>query len=361
MITRQRKRVKIFAVSDIHGHKQQLSDALDKAGFSSDNEGHLLVVIGDLFDRGGENKETLEYLCKIKNKILIRGNHEDILMETLTSGAVGGLQVKNGTVTTLMSFFENYSGGKACLPQNEKERAASKKLISLIDSMICYFETENYIFTHGWLPLKKEQINRDWRYAKSSEWYSARWARWNKYYGSSEISESKTLVIGHTSASYANQFEPERSEDCFDIFHADKMIAIDGTTVVSGQVNVLVLEDEIKNPVCLDIAVDEVDFMNVESGKKRVESTIFDGIAKDILPLDSIKYHSPSGKNVECKVVSLHKYSSFAELEEEFTNSELGVSQEDKYLAAKMRKYFSFEQVAENGVLAIFFSKIKKD
>ena len=42
---------KIFAVSDIHGFYTQLREALDKAGFDSENENHLFVCCGDCFDK----------------------------------------------------------------------------------------------------------------------------------------------------------------------------------------------------------------------------------------------------------------------------------------------------------------------
>ena len=43
---------KIFAVSDIHNEYDALIDALNEAGFDENNPDHLLVSIGDAFDRG---------------------------------------------------------------------------------------------------------------------------------------------------------------------------------------------------------------------------------------------------------------------------------------------------------------------
>ena len=53
----------IFVVSDIHGHCDALRAALVRAGFDPDCSRHLLVVTGDLFDRGRQNREVLEYLA----------------------------------------------------------------------------------------------------------------------------------------------------------------------------------------------------------------------------------------------------------------------------------------------------------
>jgi serine/threonine protein phosphatase 1 len=73
----------IYAVSDIHGHCAELKKALDEAGFRINDESCLLIVCGDYFDRGVENREVFDFLCSVSNKILIRGNHEDMLEQLL--------------------------------------------------------------------------------------------------------------------------------------------------------------------------------------------------------------------------------------------------------------------------------------
>ena len=74
---------KLFVVSDIHGHCTILSEALDRAGFDRRNPDHLLICCGDYFDRGTENMEVLQFLERLPRKILIRGNHEDMLKKLL--------------------------------------------------------------------------------------------------------------------------------------------------------------------------------------------------------------------------------------------------------------------------------------
>lgn len=64
--------MKMYVVSDIHGHATILKRALRKAGFDPQNSDHLLICCGDCFDRGKENRAVLEYLQSIPGKILIR-------------------------------------------------------------------------------------------------------------------------------------------------------------------------------------------------------------------------------------------------------------------------------------------------
>ena len=64
---------KYFVCSDLHSFFTEFKEALAKNGFDAENQDHILVVCGDLFDRG---KETLylynfHYLFQI---ILLHNN-----------------------------------------------------------------------------------------------------------------------------------------------------------------------------------------------------------------------------------------------------------------------------------------------
>ena len=99
---------KIFAVSDIHGHCSLLKEALNEAGFDRYNPEHLLVCCGDYFDRGTENLNTLKFLDVIDNKVLLKGNHEDMLLDIFETGRFKEHNYLNGTVETIVEFFGKY-------------------------------------------------------------------------------------------------------------------------------------------------------------------------------------------------------------------------------------------------------------
>lgn len=78
--------MRYYVVSDVHGFFSEMKAALDEKGFFEDKEPHKLVVCGDLFDRGTEALQLQEFILDLISKdevILIRGNHEDLLMELL--------------------------------------------------------------------------------------------------------------------------------------------------------------------------------------------------------------------------------------------------------------------------------------
>ena len=246
---REKQKKKIFVISDIHGHGTLMKQALFSAGFDSNNEEHFLVVLGDLFDRGQENRAVWEYLRGVKNKVIVKGNHEDILEKTLKTGVVNELQIVNGTLSTLLEFFRNYSGGRICRMSSRVESELRDRLLRHINATYDYFETENYIFAHGFLPIDEDGSLEKYAYATGEEWYRARWDRWPQRYGHFKIPNGKTLVVGHTqTAYYASEFDTSRPLNDHSIFFGDGLIAIDGATVSSGVVNVLCIEDNMELP-----------------------------------------------------------------------------------------------------------------
>lgn len=76
--------MKYFITSDVHSCFKELSDALYEAGF--DYEKDTFVSLGDNFDRGDGSYEMYKFLKHLPHKILVRGNHEDLLQEVVDKG-----------------------------------------------------------------------------------------------------------------------------------------------------------------------------------------------------------------------------------------------------------------------------------
>ena len=77
--------MKYYVVADVHGFFDELKLALTEKGFFTDTEPHKLIVCGDLFDRGKQATELQEFILDLLAKdevILIRGNHEDLMLES---------------------------------------------------------------------------------------------------------------------------------------------------------------------------------------------------------------------------------------------------------------------------------------
>lgn len=245
---------KFYVISDVHGFYDEMLEALDVAGFDKNNEEHWLVSCGDMLDRGRQPRQVMNYIMGLSRKILIRGNHEDLILDCLAREYPYGHDWHNGTAQTVVDLVPSAKTfEEACM-------AIYPKMRKFIDNMINYFETKNYIFVHSFVPLNcnsvlpphylkgKNYTKMDnWCEAHSSQWEDARWG--NPF----ELAEqgllpNKTLVFGHwhCSAGWAKtEGLSEFGYDAkFDPFYGDGFIAIDACVAHSGKINVVVLEDE---------------------------------------------------------------------------------------------------------------------
>ena len=226
--------MKLFAVSDIHGYAELLKEALQNAGYDPANEEHLLICCGDLFDRGSENYEVLKFFERPYRKIMIKGNHEERLAEIIETGLLEDHDFINGTLSTVLEFFGKYSVIDPREPIDFSGRTGIvERLSELIGHMRNYYETEHYIFVHGWLPNENGAVISDWRNASEEQWSAGRWTWWTNGHIMPGNCETKTIVCGH----YPTFTHGIRREDGF--------IAIDAGTDTSKKVNVLVVEDEL--------------------------------------------------------------------------------------------------------------------
>ena len=238
---------KLFVVSDIHGHYTELMAALARKGFDRNDPDHVFLHCGDLFDRGKENVQVYDYVRNLERKILIKGNHEDLLKRCLTRGYLTMTDCSNGMLVTLPQMI-----GEGELDENggfdqEKHRTKINEIITFIDSMLNYYETENYIFTHGWLPIKVEgrrpYIALDWRNVSEAEWEETRWLEWQQLYGTEAMMPGKTIVCGHRPSWLGYMFDESREPDCNELFRGNGLIVVDCGTARSGFVDVLVIEE----------------------------------------------------------------------------------------------------------------------
>lgn len=99
--------MKYFVCSDIHSFYSPMIKALNEKGYDKKNPNHCLIVLGDLFDRGEETIELIDYIKSIPEDriILIRGNHENSLLKLLKNKFASLSDKHNCTVKTLAAVF----------------------------------------------------------------------------------------------------------------------------------------------------------------------------------------------------------------------------------------------------------------
>ena len=261
--------MKFYVVADVHGFYDYMIEALTEKGYFTDAAPHKLIICGDLFDRGKQNKEVQEFVLGLLKKdevILIKGNHEDLLVdfvEKLPIYAGMGFQYthhfSNGTVHTVRDLTGSTLTKMGMYPEMTVSKMKQTGFFrTILPAMGNYYETKNYIFVHGWIPSLANgtggnasffQFNPEWRNDDAAGWYFARWYNGMLAAHQGVIEPGKTIVCGHWHTSfghskYEGKGEEFGKDEDFSPYYADGIIALDACTVHSRKVNCVVIEDD---------------------------------------------------------------------------------------------------------------------
>ena len=100
---------KYFVCSDIHGFYKEWMISLKKAGYDRNDENHVLIVLGDIFDRGPDPYKIYKFLTSLPDErlILVRGNHELLLLDLVKRKIEYDYDHSNGTYQTLISLSKD--------------------------------------------------------------------------------------------------------------------------------------------------------------------------------------------------------------------------------------------------------------
>lgn len=237
--------MKYFVISDVHSFYAEMMAALNDAGFEPDNPNHTLISCGDLLDRGDESVETLEYINSLPRKILIRGNHEDLLEECIARRRFLSHDLTNGTASTVAQLAGHNDPMRVYLQASSALENASKNqdLNVYLKDLKDFVELGDYVFVHGWIPLKHTWEDGDFR---AGSWDEARWLNGMQEWADGLKLENKTVVCGHWHTSWGHsRLEnngSEFGEDAdFSPFKNDGILAIDACTAHTHRVNCVVL------------------------------------------------------------------------------------------------------------------------
>lgn len=166
-----------FVIGDIHGGYRSLKQCLERSNFNYDED--QLIVLGDVVDGWSETPLVIEELLKIKNLILIEGNHDTWAREWFKFGARPIIWTQQGGQATIDSYIAN--------PELMiKHREFFDKAVK------CYVD-EDRLFVHGGFRLGIPADEQDLRYLS--------WDRdlYDMRNNTLDISPYKEVFVGHTS------------------------------------------------------------------------------------------------------------------------------------------------------------------
>lgn len=98
-----------YAIADLHGRHDLLVQALSI--IFARKGGGTVVTLGDYVDRGPASSRIVDHLISLRdapregwNVVCLKGNHEDMMVETLTAPLDPGWWIGNGGGETLVSY-----------------------------------------------------------------------------------------------------------------------------------------------------------------------------------------------------------------------------------------------------------------
>ena len=256
---------KYFVVSDIHSFYNYFIGALNEAGFDKENPNHILISCGDLMDRGPSPLGCLMFVNSLPDdrKILVRGNHEDLIEQCIARKECLSHDYHNGTAMTIMDLGLGFiPSSNTDIFKSVKNNSEYKKYMS---SLVDYAEVGDYIFVHGWIPctVVSQKGNKDTQYIfqedwKNGDWDNARWVNGMDAWHQGVKIGGKTIVCGHWHSSYGNSkfhndgmeypnmrsTNPKHRYANFNPFIDEGIIAMDACTAISHQVNCYTFELE---------------------------------------------------------------------------------------------------------------------
>lgn len=207
--------MKVYGMSDIHGHLPEFEEALSKIDLSEDN---MLILLGD-YIHGPDSYGVLDRIIKLQNEygvdkvIALMGNHEEMAL--------------NGTwpinENSFDFFGENYD--------EEKEDI----YLSWMSNLPLYYEIGNAIFVHAGID-EEAAVDGFWEYGTGEYIFTGKFpAETGKIEGF-----DKKIVAGHVGTSgIAN--DPYFHDIYFDGYNH---YYIDGTVVQNGQIPVIMYDVE---------------------------------------------------------------------------------------------------------------------
>lgn len=268
---------KYFVSSDIHSFYFYWREALNANGFQVDNPEHIVVICGDLFDRGDYSQNCFDFikLMHSQNRLIyIRGNHEDLLIEAVNDiqkmREIGRHHISNGTIKTISQITDINVYNILCYAFDQFQfNSKIRELIEFINEVcVDYYVLGNYIFTHGYIPCRVDnytqvyhrngaiyKYDENW---KNGNWNEARWICGFDAWRSNVSIPDHTIVFGHWHNSYGhsliNNDGTEWGPDSnFKIFKATNksnnstIVGLDACTAYTNNVNCFVIdENEIK-------------------------------------------------------------------------------------------------------------------
>ncbi|HVF41566.1 MAG TPA: metallophosphoesterase family protein [Pyrinomonadaceae bacterium] len=184
-----------FVIGDVHGRRAQLRHLLSTLPRGAG--GDTLVLLGDLIDRGEDIPGTVEDVLALKKEapdgsvVVLRGNHEQMLLDFLDDGAPLWLHPAVGSYHTFGQYTSLRLTDELRAWWEEAQRRVRDSIpaehLEFFRSLPLFHEDEHAFYVHAGLDGERHPSETDARHllwSRNPDFYK-------HYYG-------KPCVFGHT-------------------------------------------------------------------------------------------------------------------------------------------------------------------
>ncbi len=175
--------MKTFCIGDIHGAHKALLQCLERSGF--DKEEDTLITLGDIVDGWSDVYECVQEILSIKNRIDIRGNHDEWFQQFILTG-MHGSQWQQGANATR----DSYGKRSMMIPESH--------IKFFYGQHNYYIDEKNRLFVHGgfdrFLPIRETSPHE--YYWDRELWEQAKSCKKGKL---NTVDNFEQIYIGHTS------------------------------------------------------------------------------------------------------------------------------------------------------------------
>lgn len=224
---------RVLAVSDVHGHLDNLKGVLSAACFSPDD---ILILVGDLVEKGPKSMDTVRYVLDLMEThtiYAVSGNCDGILWDDCPPEVVFEHMNCFGSRMALVQMAEELAfpvrSPADVPPLWEACRSRFARELEFLNGLPTILESEEYLFVHGGIP-REDRLNEldRWGCMKNDDFVNQ------------GHSFSKWCIVGHWPATLYRPdvlgYDPWFAQE-------QKIASIDGGCVIKsdGQLNALVL------------------------------------------------------------------------------------------------------------------------
>lgn len=192
---------RIYSIGDIHGRVDLLrimhSKIVDDAQSAGEKSWNKIVYLGDYIDRGLHSKPVIDELLSDNmqkfERVFLKGNHEQAMLEFLDDDRIGPEWFKVGGLTTIVSYGISIpanltSGQKIEYIWHELHEKVPPAHLSFLKSLKLSFESGDYFFAHAGV---KPGVALDRQSSDDLLWIREEFLK-AKHFG------GKTIVHGHS-------------------------------------------------------------------------------------------------------------------------------------------------------------------